>query len=129
MQQSRLQHQLHMLRPTFHCVLTHFRKSPGMNVPFYSTNVPQYLRCGQTDSEIDKYDIFYLPFYHKICFFQSIIRKRTSFPNGKPLPKIAIRPTNLATSVLNVRYSFKVTPRKMVFISGIPEPIACGETR
>lgn len=28
----------------------------------------------------------------------------------------------LATNVLNVRYSFSTTPRRMVFISGIPEP-------
>jgi hypothetical protein len=28
----------------------------------------------------------------------------------------------LATPVRNVRYSFKTTPRKIVFISGIPEP-------
>lgn len=28
----------------------------------------------------------------------------------------------LATKVFRVRYSFSTTPRKMVFISGMPEP-------
>ena len=46
----------------------------------------------------------------------------TSFPNGNVLPKEEHSPTTLATKVLNVRYSFSTTPRKIVFISGMPEP-------
>lgn len=50
--------------------------------------------------------------------------KRTSLPRGMPLPSAVVRATTLATPVRNVRYSFKATPRKIVFISGIPEPSA-----
>lgn len=46
----------------------------------------------------------------------------TSLPSGIPEPRAAVRATTLATPVRNVRYSFKTTPRKIVFISGIPEP-------
>ena len=42
---------------------------------------------------------------------------------GNPLPREEHRPTILEMSVLNVRYSFSTTPRKIVFISGIPEPV------
>lgn len=56
-------------------------------------------------------------------------RQLTSFPNGIPAPSVAVRPITLATNVLNVRYSLRATPRNMVFISGIPEPILCGATR
>lgn len=34
----------------------------------------------------------------------------------------------MAIKVRKVRYSFNATPRRMVFISGIPEPILCGAT-
>lgn len=46
----------------------------------------------------------------------------TSFPRGIPLPRAQVRPITLATNVLKVRYSFRTTPRSIVFISGIPEP-------
>lgn len=46
-----------------------------------------------------------------------------------PDPSVAVKPITLATSVLNVRYSFNVTPLRIVFISGMPEPILCGATR
>lgn len=46
----------------------------------------------------------------------------TSFPTGIPLPRAAVRPMTLATKALRVRYSFKTTPLRMVFSSGIPEP-------
>lgn len=55
--------------------------------------------------------------------------KLTSFPNGIPLPSVAVNPITLATRVLNVKYSLSVTPRNIVFISGMPEPILCGATR
>jgi len=54
--------------------------------------------------------IFYDPVYH------------TSFPNGIPLPKVAVKPTTLAIRVRNVKYSLRTTPRRIVFISGIPDP-------
>lgn len=47
----------------------------------------------------------------------------TSFPRGIPLPNVAVSPMTFATNVLNVRYSFNATPRRIVFISGIPEPV------
>lgn len=47
----------------------------------------------------------------------------TSLPRGIPLPRAQVRPMTLATKVLKVRYSFSTTPRRMVFISGIPEPV------
>lgn len=56
-------------------------------------------------------------------------QEHTSFPSGIPLPSVAVKPITFATSVLNVRYSLSVTPRKIVFISGIPEPILCGATK
>lgn len=46
----------------------------------------------------------------------------TSFPRGIPLPRAQVKPMTLATNVLNVRYSFRTTPLRIVFISGIPEP-------
>ena len=46
----------------------------------------------------------------------------TSLPKGIPEPNAAVRPTVLAMRVRNVKYSFRTTPRMMVFISGIPEP-------
>ena len=46
----------------------------------------------------------------------------TSFPKGIPEPSAAVRPTVLAMRVGNVKYSFRTTPRIMVFISEIPEP-------
>lgn len=52
----------------------------------------------------------------------------TSLPSGIPEPRAAVRATTLATPVRNVRYSFKTTPRKIVFISGIPEPENCNKT-
>lgn len=47
----------------------------------------------------------------------------TSLPTGIPLPKPAVSPTTLATKALRVRYSFSTTPLRMVFSSGIPEPV------
>lgn len=47
----------------------------------------------------------------------------TSLPRGIPLPKANARLMTLATKVLKVRYSFSNTPRRMVFISEIPEPV------
>lgn len=61
--------------------------------------------------------------------FNSCNSSHTSFPKGIPLPSVAVKPITLATKVLNVKYSFSVTPRSMVFISGIPEPILCGATK
>lgn len=46
----------------------------------------------------------------------------TSLPKGIPLPRAHVRPITLATKVLRVRYSFSTTPRRIVFISGMPEP-------
>jgi hypothetical protein len=46
----------------------------------------------------------------------------TSLPSGMPLPRVAVSPTILAMSVRKVRYSFRATPRRIVFISGMPEP-------
>lgn len=52
----------------------------------------------------------------------AIWTKGPSLPSGIPEPKVAVSPITFATSVLKVRYSFRATPRKIVFISGIPEP-------
>ena len=46
----------------------------------------------------------------------------TSFPKGRVLPSDEHKPTTLDTNVRNVKNSFKTTPRRIVFISGIPEP-------
>lgn len=50
----------------------------------------------------------------------------TSLPRGIPLPRAQVSPMTLATKVLRVRYSFSTTPRKIVFISGMPDPGAGG---
>lgn len=47
----------------------------------------------------------------------------TSFPTGIPLPRLAVSPMTLAMKALRVRYSFRTTPLRMVFNSGIPEPV------
>lgn len=64
---------------------------------------------------------------HSILALESLSRIRypllcTSLPRGMPLPRAQVKPITLATKVLKVRYSFSTTPRRMVFISGIPEP-------
>lgn len=50
------------------------------------------------------------------------VSKYTSLPSGIPLPRDAVKPITLANNVRKVKYSFNVTPLKMVFISGMPEP-------
>lgn len=45
---------------------------------------------------------------------------------GRPLPSEHVSPITFDTRVLNVRYSLRTTPLNTVFISGMPEPIACG---
>lgn len=57
-----------------------------------------------------------------IIIYPVILVVITSLPKGNPLPSVAVRPITFATSVRNVRYSLRVTPRSIVFISGIPEP-------
>lgn len=47
----------------------------------------------------------------------------TSLPTGMPLPRPAVSPMTLAMKALRVRYSFSTTPLRMVFNSGIPEPV------
>ncbi len=39
-----------------------------------------------------------------------------------PAPNVAVKPITFAIKVLNVKYSLRATPLKIVFISGIPEP-------
>lgn len=51
----------------------------------------------------------------------------TSFPTGIPLPRPAVRPMTLAMKALRVRYSFRTTPLRMVFSSGMPEPANTSE--
>lgn len=46
----------------------------------------------------------------------------TSLPTGIPLPRLAVSPMTLAMKALRVRYSFRTTPLRMVFSSGMPEP-------
>lgn len=50
-------------------------------------------------------------------------------PTGIPLPRPAVSPTTLATKALRVRYSFSTTPLRIVFSSGIPEPVEKTEER
>lgn len=51
------------------------------------------------------------------------LRSLTSFPTGRPEPSEAVSPVTFASKVLSVRYSGITTPRIMVFISGIPDPV------
>ena len=53
--------------------------------------------------------------------------KGPSLPMGKPLLDANIRPTILEMRVRKERYSFRAIPFRMSFISGMPEPMACGE--
>lgn len=46
----------------------------------------------------------------------------TSLPRGMPLPRTQVRLMTLDTKVLKVSCSFSITPRRMVLISGTPEP-------
>ena len=64
----------------------------------------------------------------RVATIDAIWTKGPSFPRGIPLPRVAVKPTIFATRVFAVRYSLRTTPLKMVFISGIPEPMACGAT-
>lgn len=57
------------------------------------------------------------------CVFVRMCTLRTSFPRGIPLPRAQVKPMTLATNVLKVRYSFSTTPLRMVFISGMPDPV------
>ena len=47
----------------------------------------------------------------------------TSLPIGMELPSASVSPTTFATSVRKERYSFRMTPRMIVLISGIPDPV------
>ena len=49
-----------------------------------------------------------------------------TFPSGKPLLSASVKPIAFAIKTRNERYSFNTTPRSIVFISGMPLPIACG---
>lgn len=42
---------------------------------------------------------------------------------GKPHPNDVHNPTILEMSVWKVKYSLSTTPRNIVFISGIPDPV------
>merc|ERR550532_2042257 len=55
--------------------------------------------------------------------------KGPSFPIGIPLPRDIVRPIVLEMRVLKDRYSWSLTPRMIVFISGMPLPTALGSTR
>lgn len=59
-----------------------------------------------------------------VATIEAMCTKGPSLPNGKPEPRVQVNPTILATKVLKVRYSFSTAPLKIVFISGIPDPIA-----
>lgn len=60
----------------------------------------------------------------RVATIEAMCTKGPSLPSGNPEPKVKVSPTIFAISVRKVRYSLRTTPRKMVFISGIPEPIA-----
>lgn len=64
----------------------------------------------------------------RVATMEAMCTKGPSFPRGIPEPRVAVRPTTLATRVLKVRYSLSTTPLRMVFISGMPEPMAWGAT-
>ena len=59
-----------------------------------------------------------------VAMMLAMCTKGPSLPRGIPLPSVAVSPTILASSVLPERYSFSTTPLRMVFISGMPEPMA-----
>lgn len=60
----------------------------------------------------------------KVATIEAMCTNGPSLPRGKPEPRVQVSPTILAMSVRNVRYSLSTTPRRIVFISGIPDPIA-----
>lgn len=49
----------------------------------------------------------------------------TTLPRNMVLPadRVQVRPTTLAPKFLIVKYSSRMTPVRMVFSSGIPEPV------
>lgn len=59
---------------------------------------------------------------NELLNFNWFSQPSTSFPSGSPAPIVSVRPMNLAIIVRIVRYSLRITPRKMVLISGIPDP-------
>lgn len=67
----------------------------------------------------------HLTFINTLQYYNTIFvnDRLTSLPRGRPEPRVAVTPTTFAINVLRVRNSFKATPLRMVFISGIPEPI------
>ena len=71
----------------------------------------------RTPSMVSRYQFWSISF---TCLQEGI--HVTSLPMGRPHPSDVHSPTTLAMSVRRVRYSFNTTPRKIVFISGIPEP-------
>lgn len=60
-----------------------------------------------------------------VATIDAMCTKGPSLPRGNPDPRVNVRPTILAMRVRNVKYSFNTTPLRMVFISGMPEPMAC----
>ena len=55
--------------------------------------------------------------------------KGPSLPIGSPLLEARSRPTILEVSVLKDKYSLRAMPLRISFISGMPDPMACGEIR
>lgn len=78
-------------------------------------------RCVPMLIKFDPFKCFLIQTYIRLYLTTNFIL--TSLPKGIPLPSVAVSPTTLAINVRKVRYSFNVTPLKIVFISGMPEPI------
>ena len=64
----------------------------------------------------------------RVATIEAMCTKGPSLPRGIPLPRVAVSPTILAMRVFGVRYSLRTTPLRMVFISGMPDPMAWGAT-
>ena len=65
----------------------------------------------------------------KAAMEQQMWTKGPSFPKGIPDPSVEVRPITLAPNILILRYSGRTTPLKITFISGRPDPTACGATK
>lgn len=132
------------MRPTSIVVLREKSTSVGNNIIKLRINLFPSLRHFRLVSFENNWksnaEILNTKRENKITHIQHGKQTRTSYVNQFYSMKRPINGTRLAPSipisyqltlairVRKVRYSFSATPRRIVFISGIPEPILCGAT-
>ena len=110
-------------RPTSRCCAIRSRRYLWKMSLILTWGWPRYLQCAPADPKRIQVHSNSSSDSCTINKSNSISWGVTSLPSGIPLPSVAVKPIALAISVRKVKYSLSTTPLKIVFISGIPEPV------